>query len=279
MRGLVGDPLLVKYARGVKPTPRAEVLAAAIAPALAALRTSVAPQRGLDPKCVKRAVVIGSSDYIDLTLMPSVTARLQQEAPSIDLRIRATSRASVVQDLRRHEIDLAIGPLAAAPDAVDLTPLFEERFVMISRRGHPGLRKRLSPPRFAALHHLLVSPRGDPSGVVDQALRELGLARRIVVTVPHFLAAPIIVASTDLVAVVPERVARRMRSAADIEVRDVPVDIPGWTVGLARPKNNVADSFMTWLVQLIHDVSAELGGGSSRPRRPGAATQSTLDNR
>ena len=177
------------------------------------------------------------------------------------------------------EIDLAIGPLSAAPEAVDLTPLFEERFVMISRRGHPGLRKRLSPPRFAALHHLLVSPRGDPSGVVDQALRELGLARRIVVTVPHFLAAPIIVASTDLVAVVPERVARRMRSAADIEVRDVPVDIPGWTVGLARPKNNVADSFMTWLVQLIHDVSAELGGGSSRPRRPGAATQSTLDNR
>jgi DNA-binding transcriptional LysR family regulator len=258
MRDLVGDPLFVKYARGMKPTPRAEILAASIVPALATLRTSLAPQRGLDPKSVARTIVIGASDYIDLTLIPAVTARLRQEAPLVDLRIKATSRVKVVRDLRRRDIDLAIGPLSAASEGVDLTPLFKERFVMIARKGHPALKKPLSLERFAALHHLLVSPSGDPFGIIDQELREIGLTRRIVITVPHFLAAPFVVETTDLVAVMPERVAKRMRPVADIGVRDIPLDIPPWTVGLARPKDTLVDSFMEWLVRLICATAAEL---------------------
>jgi DNA-binding transcriptional LysR family regulator len=258
MRDLVGDPLFVKSARGMKPTPRAEILAASIVPALATLRTSLAPQRGLDPKSMARTIAIGASDYVDLTLIPAVAARLRQEAPLIDLRLKATTRADVVQDLRRRDIDLAIGPLSAAPQGVDLTPLFKERFVMIARKGHPALKKPLPPERFAALHHLLISPRGDPFGVVDQALREIGLTRRVVITVQNFLAAPFIVQTTDLVAVVPERVAKRMRAVADIGVRNIPVDIPPWTVGLARPKETLIDSFMEWLVRLISATAAEL---------------------
>src|SRR5262249_8486942 len=76
MRDLIGDPLFVKHARGMKPTPRAEILAASIVPALATLRTSLAPQRGLDPKSVARTIALGASDYIDLTLIPAVAARL-----------------------------------------------------------------------------------------------------------------------------------------------------------------------------------------------------------
>jgi len=147
---------------------------------------------------------------------------------------------------------------AAAPQGVDLTPLFKERFVLIARDGHPALKRPLSPERFAALHHLLISPGGDPFGVVDQALRESGLTRRIVITVQNFLAAPFIVQTTGLVAVVPERLAKRMRSVADIGVRNIPVDIPPWTVGLARSKETLLDSFMEWLVRLISATASEL---------------------
>ncbi len=258
LRGLFGDQLFVKHARGMKPTPRAESLAASIVPALAALRISLAPQPRFDPKTAARTVVIGTSDYIDLTLMPPLAARLRMEAPAANLRIKAASRSSVAQDLRRRDIDLAIGPLSAAPEAVDVMPLFQERFVMIARKEHPALKKPLTPQAFAALPHLLVSPRGDPAGAVDEALREIGLARRIVMTVPHFLAAPFAVEATDLVAVLPERVAKRMGSAADIDIRDLPLDIASWTAGLARAKDSLDDPFMTWLVALICETASTL---------------------
>ena len=71
---------------------------------------------------------------------------------------------------------------------------------------------------FANLPHLLVSPSGDTFGMVDDALREAGLKRRIVLTVPHFLAVPFIVGSTDLVALLAERVAIRLADASGISI-------------------------------------------------------------
>ena len=257
LRDVVNDPLFVRHARGVKPTARAEVLAGSIAPALALLKTGLGPRDGFTASTVKRTVVVGTSDFIELTLLPRVVAKLRQEAPLLDLRIKPITRASVAADLRRRDIDLAVGPMSAAPDAVELTPLFKERFVMIARRGHPALRKSLTPKRFALLPHLLISPQGDPFGVVDHALRELGLKRRIALTLAHFVAAPLIIASTDLVATLPERVASRMRSVAAIGVRDVPVDIPPWTVGLAQAKESLGDPLLEWLSKLIGATAAD----------------------
>lgn len=77
-------------------------------------------------------------------------------------------------------------------------------------------------------------------------------------TVPHFLAAPFAVEATDLMAVLPKRVAKRMRLAADIGVRDLPLDIAPWTVGLARANDSLGDPFVTWLVELICQTASTL---------------------
>jgi DNA-binding transcriptional LysR family regulator len=182
---------------------------------------------------------------------------LRRAAPSFDIRLRPTTRETALQDLRRQEIDFAIGPLAAAPNAVTLFPLFTERFVMIARTGHPGVRKNITLKAFASLSHLLVSQSGEAFGSVDQALREIGLSRRIAITVPHFLGAPFIVGATDLVAVMAERVARRLAETADISVHRLPIEVPPWTVGLARLKGAPPDPAVEWLIGLIGTVAAE----------------------
>lgn len=258
LRRLLDDPLFVKHAKGVRPTARAEALADAIAPALRTLRTSLRRDDAFDPAQVRRTLVIGASDYIDLTLAPSLMAHLREKAPDFDIRLRPTSRETVLQDLRRQEIDIAIGPLAFAPAAVELTPLFTERLVMIGRRGHPKLNSELTAEGFAALSHLLVSQRGDAFGSVDSALREIGLSRRIAITVPHFMAAPFIVGETDLVAVMAERVARRLAEAAGVSIHGMPIVVPPWTVGLARLKGAQDDPAIDWLVGLISEISLEI---------------------
>jgi DNA-binding transcriptional LysR family regulator len=255
LRHLVNDPLFVRHAKGMRPTPRAEALADAIAPALHMLRASLRPDERLDVAKVSRTVVIGASDYVDLTLMPPLMNCLRELAPGFDIRLRPISRETVLQDLRRQEIDFAIGPLAAAPDALDMIPLFTERLVMISRRGHPVLKAELTVETFAALSHLLVSQRGDAFGSVDNVLRELGHSRRIAITVPHFLAAPFIVGATDLVAVLAERVVRRMGEAAGLSVHELPFAVPSWTVGLARLRERPDDPALDWLVNLICETA------------------------
>ena len=257
LRGLVNDPLFVKHARGIRPTPRAESLASSLAPVLASLRGSLSRGDEFTPAAATRSVVIGASDYIELVLIPSVMARLRRQAPSLDLGVKAITRASVTAELRRREIDLAIGPLSASPDAVQATPLFTERFVLVARKGHPVLKGSLTAKRFAGYPHLLVSPQGDSSGVVDQALRELGLRRRTALTVAHFLCAPWIIADTDLVTALPERIARRLLGPAACGMRELPLKIPSYTVGLVQSKDSLGDPLLSWLTTVIREVAAD----------------------
>lgn len=256
LRVLAGDPLFVKHARGMTPTARALEIAATAVPALAELRASVLARPRFQPQSEARTFALGASDYVDLTLMPAVVARLRAQAPSIDLRLTAVSRAEVGTALRRREIDLAIGPMAAAPEDVHTQPLFAERFVMIARPAHPGLAAASTIEGFAALPHLLVSPQGDATGTVDQALRDLGLRRRVALVVPHFAAAPLLVESSDLVAVMPERVAGRLRGAARFCQHELPLRLPPWTVGLARARDSASDAGLDWLCALIAEAAA-----------------------
>jgi DNA-binding transcriptional LysR family regulator len=255
LRHLLDDPLFVKHARGMRPTPHAEALATPLASALQALHATLNPKQNFDPKQARRTITIGGSDYVDLTLMPPLMQAIRSEAPGFDIRLRAITRATVLPDLRRKEIDLAIGPIDAAPAALDMTPLFSERLVMIGRRRHPAMKGALSAKSFAALSHLLVSPRGDPIGSVDEVLREAGLARRVVLTVPHFLAAPFVIGATDLVAVMAERIAQRLATASRIAIRPLPVTVQPWTIGLARPSNAPSDPALDWLIALIVRIS------------------------
>jgi len=54
--------------------------------------------------------------------------------------------------------------------------------------------------------HVIVSPDGGGfHGITDTALSELGLTRRVVLSIPHFLYLSSVLTSTDLVAIVPSR--------------------------------------------------------------------------
>jgi DNA-binding transcriptional LysR family regulator len=242
----------------MRPTPRAEALAAPLASTLQALQATLNPKESFDPGQARRTINIGGTDYVDLTLMPPLMQAIRREAPGFDIRLRAITRATVLPDLRRKEIDFAIGPIGAAPATLDMTPLFSERLVMIGRRRHPAMKGKLSAKSFAALSHLLVSPRGDPIGSVDEVLREAGLLRRVVLTVPHFSAAPFIVGTTDLVAVLPERIAHHLAALSDIAIRPLPVRVQPWTLGLARPKDAPSDPALDWLIALIARISSTI---------------------
>jgi len=196
---------------------------------------------------------------IDLTLPTIIVpliGRLRRFAPAIDLRIVPLVREHVVAAFDRQEVDMAILNFPDPPKRITRVPALKDRYIGIARRGHPALKgKKLTPREYAGLHHLLFSPRGDPHGIVDKPLARVdGLRRRVVMTVPHISAVPEIVARTDLVAVISERIARLYASDYDLMLFDPPVRLPEFTVSVLTSVARARDPALQWLQQQVLQI-------------------------
>ena len=58
----------------------------------------------------------------------------------------------------------------------------------MARQGHPALNHPLTLVQYTQFGHVLASPGGSLSGIVDKALAEAGVSRRVVMAVPYFFA-------------------------------------------------------------------------------------------
>ena len=82
--------------------------------------------------------------------------------------------------------------------------------------------------------------------MVDTALACHGLTRRIALRVPSFLAAPLVVARSDLVATMPRRIAKEFAAIAPIVLVEPPVALPGFTVSQVWHERQHADARHAW---------------------------------
>jgi DNA-binding transcriptional LysR family regulator len=159
-------------------------------------------------------------------------------------------------------------PFSEAPARITREPAIKESFVGIARRGHPAFkRKRIAAVDWAALPHLLVSPRGEDSGLADEHLATLGLKRRIVTVVPHFLAAPLIVANSDLVTLATERVARHFAKELDLTILEPPVPMRGFVIDYLASVARAPDPALQWLRDQIFEICTERGAELERGNR------------
>lgn len=141
-------------------------------------------------------------------------------------------------------------------------PILTDRMVGIARRGHPAItRGAMSVETFASLPHLVVSASTrNATNFVDEALARQGLKRRIAMSVPSYLAAPMVVASSDLVALYAERIARTLVSRRELVIFEPPLPLPEFVVEIVVSKARAAEPALTWLMDRIEEICAEAGG-------------------
>jgi DNA-binding transcriptional LysR family regulator len=269
LRTLLSDPILVRTRSGLAPTPRAESIAHALASALSALEQSLLSPKGFDPTPAARSFRLGAADYAEFLLLPPLLARMASAAPGVDLWAMPPG-ADLDGQLHRGELDVAIGLPIAEDRArrIRCQKLFDERFVCLVRQGHPLTRGKLTVDRFVQARHAFIAPRGRPGGIVDDALRELGLERRVALAVPHFLVAPHVLARTDLVLTVAERIARAFAGLLPLRIVEPPLALAGFSMAMLWHERNDADPAQRWFRSVIVEAAAELAGPASASRRP-----------
>jgi len=226
MREAFGDELFVRTSRGMLPTPRADALAPEVDRLLEAAAALGRPA-AFDPARLKRRFAIATTDMVEADLFPRLVDALAG-APGVELTSRPLGEHPE-DALATGRLDLIIGVRASMPSDALSAKLFEDGFVCAVRADHPGVGKRLTLAKFCELPHLQIAPRGEPGGTLDDALAAAGVSRRVLVRTHGFLAAPAIVAASDLILTAPTRVLSRVAGAYGLRLLPPPVDVPTFT--------------------------------------------------
>lgn len=249
LREALDDPLLLPGPRGMRPTARADALRAPLRQALEALQRAVAPATPFDPAQAGNTWRVAATDYGESTIVLPALAALRRAAPGTRLAVLEMSPLQIARQAEQGEIDLALHTREGAPPNLRQRTLFAERYVLAGRAGHPRLQRRPTLAQFCKLEHVIVSPDGGGfSGVTDAALRERGLQRRVVLSVPHFLFVIDALLRTDLVAMLPERL---LRDQPGLKVCAPPVEVAGYEMAMLWHERVHRDPAHRWLREHI----------------------------
>lgn len=252
LREVTGDPLLVRAGRGLVPTPRAVELRQRVGQIVQEAETLLRPAAILDLKTLVRTFTLRNREGFVDTYGPALLARVAREAPGVKLRfVPKPDKEST--PLRDGIVDLETGVIGdeTGPE-VRAQALFRDRFIGIVRDGHPLLDGPITPERYAAGGHILVSRGRRDRGPVDAALVLAGLSRTVVVTVPSFTEAVTLAKNSDLIAQVSDRSTASFRDG--VTAFTLPVDLPDFTVSLLWHPRMDADPAHRWLRACLREI-------------------------
>ncbi len=250
------DPLLVRVGRTFARSALGEQLRVRAAEVIASAERLVDAAVPFEPKTDTGSFVLSATDRIVEVLLKPLDQLLTKQAPHANLYVRAMSGPFAPP--RADERGLFIAPATA--HRVRGEALFTEEYVCILRRDHPLLKGRFSLQRFAAAEHILVAPVGASNrGVVDSALEEHGLSRRVSRVVTSFSLALSLVESSNRIATLPSSFAIARSKLQEIVIRKPPVKLAPIEMQIAWHPQQEGDPRYTWFRGVIRD-SARVAG-------------------
>jgi LysR family transcriptional regulator, mexEF-oprN operon transcriptional activator len=255
LRSLIDDELFIRTAAGLRPTPTAIALQLKLNPALQQIQGVLLEQSTFDPATSHRVLAIGMSDYMEFTLLPRLMQTIQTIAPQVVVQIRSGDRPKLLALLDSGEIDLACGVFPEDISWHKEQFLFKENYVCVCRRNHPVIGDSLSLAEYLGVSHLLVSIQEDLVGRVDMLLAEQNLKRHIALSIPHFLTAPFILAQTDLVAALAQRIAVSFVQHQDVKLLPMPFPITGFSVFMRWHHTTETSPACQWLRSVVLAVT------------------------
>lgn len=210
LRETFNDPLFVRTAQGMVPTPMAQNIISPVRSALALLRVSVQESRTFNPLQANKTFRISMTDLTEAVILPPLFQRLRRHAPALVIESFLAHRRETTSDLAAGRLDFAVDAPLNTDAQVRHIKLMEDRYVCAMRQGHPLAGKAsISLDEYLALTHIHISTRRNGLGQVDLALGKIGLQRKITLRSQHYLMASNVLQQTDMVMTVPERFARR----------------------------------------------------------------------
>lgn len=259
----VGEPLFIRHATGMTPTPKAEALWPQVRTALSTLQQALAPGE-FDPQSQHASFRLAMADAVAAMLAPPLVAAVERERALCELRFVPLTTADPQPMLLHSEVDLALGQfpatvtelLAAGRNAaLRHAQLVDTRYVCVMRRGHALAEQALTLEAYCAADHLLTSSVGRPQSHVDQMLSALGRRRRVVLSVNQFFTAARVLVQSDLLSVLPLAFVPATGHAEQLQVRELPFDLGAMQISMVWHLRRDAEPAHRWLRERVRQAA------------------------
>ncbi|RJG09144.1 LysR family transcriptional regulator [Pseudomonas cavernicola] len=254
LRETFNDPLFVRTAQGMVPTPMAQNIIGPVRNALSLLRVSVQESRTFNPLQANKTYRISMTDLTEEVILPPLFQRLRRLAPAIQIESFLSKRRETTKELAAGRLDFAVdAPLNTDPQ-VRHVKLLADRYVCAIRKGHPLAKDKLSLDEYMSLTHIHISSRRSGLGYVDLTLGKMGIQRKIALRSQHYLMASTVMQSTDMAITVPERFARRH----GLHYVGLPVEVPPVETHLYWHESTDQDPANRWMREQIIEIAQQV---------------------
>lgn len=252
LRKTTGDPLLVRAGRALVPTPRALELREQVSQLVQDATSVLRPAEKLDLAQLTRVFTLRTSDGFVENFGAALLTRISQDAAGVQLRfMQKLNKDSLL--LRDGIVDLETGVVgSSASPELRTRALFRDGFIGVVRAGHPLNEGEITPDRYAAQRHIIISRRQGHKGPMDDTLQLLGLERNRVTYVDSISTALALVKDSDLVATVPAQHTLNLRRG--MFSFPLPITSPSITISMLWHPRMDADPAHRWLRQCVLDV-------------------------
>lgn len=274
LRYALSDELFVRGPNGMQPTPRALEMGPRVHAALTQLQTAIATA-DFSPATSERRFVVASGSYACAVLGPPLVSRMAELAPLAELAIGQYG-FDVFDRVDAHRVDFVIGGVVTAPPRFVREVIAQERLAWLVRADHPlarldkvELEDLVSAPHVvisgAALAEDIPERRGlviraswEDAGAFENALAARGLTRRVGVSVPDSYSAIAVVARSDMVTLIPRRLAQLSAESGRLKLIEPPYPSTPVDIGLIYLKERLAEPAIAWMRDLIRKVAATI---------------------
>jgi DNA-binding transcriptional LysR family regulator len=278
LRQSIGDELFIPAESGMQPTQRALQLAPGVREGLEKLERALTRKDAV-PAEAPRTFRVGATDYPCMVLLPSLVKRLAKSAPKVDLRVFPSNHIELVQQLEKGRADLVIGSFTELPAGIRRRRLLREDEVITVRTGHPLTRGRMTKERLLEFPHVVVEPaetresatdgfsdeaRNAKRVSVERALYEfqngrIGPGGRAAVCVPNFAAVAPFLQSSDMVAMLPRRLALWAAAHAPLALLDPPYRSITIEIEMLWVEGAAQDEGLQWLLNELAASMVDVG--------------------
>jgi DNA-binding transcriptional LysR family regulator len=257
LRTLFDDTLFIRTRAGMQPTPVALELAEIVGRALDTVRQALRYAERFDPATSTRSFRLSLSDAGEMAYLPALCAALQAAAPRVKLLVEPLPVEEIEEALRSSRLDFALGNLPSLLPRTRHSLLFEESYVCMTRKRRDlPAGDTLKLEQFLAASHVQVRSLEHSHHALDDALRAQGVGRNIALALPHFVAVPGVLAATDYLATLPERLAHILNRGNAFRIYALPVRLPKAAVTMHWHENFHDDEGIAWMRGLISEILA-----------------------
>jgi DNA-binding transcriptional LysR family regulator len=257
LRSRTADPLFVRGSSGFYPTPYGERLSIAAQRALNILLDGLASNAPFEPMSTTRRFDVYLSDVGQMVFLPKLLTVMTEQAPQARLRVCPVPLDQPGMALASGEVDLAVGFFRNLTSGFRQSMLFRERYVCVVRADHANFRSGMSKEGFAKSPRALADASGMGHAVVEEELKKQGLLAAPRLTVPQFMVLPMVIANSDLLVIMPSRLAKAFAQLVSIKILQPPVSLPPYDIKMYWHERFDRDPSSRWfrgmLVQLFRE--------------------------